>query len=164
MITIVSGLPRSGTSLTMPMPVAGGEAELMANDPSCITEGQGKVLKLISRPLRSLPSGYEYRVVFMQRPLPEVLASQDQMRRRRGTYKDGTNPAAIAAAFEKHLKQVYARLNSGSNVRVVRVPDRDVPKHAAEVSRKVADFPGIALNIAAMSQPVDSTLYRIRTP
>jgi hypothetical protein len=41
-------------------------------------------------------------VNFMQRPLPEVLASQDQMLRRRGTYKEGANPAAMAAAFEKH--------------------------------------------------------------
>src|SRR3954470_1274126 len=133
MITIVSGLPRSGTSLMMQMLVAGGMIPLsdgeraadvdnprgylewerikqLPNDPGCIAEAEGKVVKVISRLLLALPSGHEYRVVFMQRPLPEVLASQDEMMRRRGTYKEGANPAAMAAAFEKHLREVYAWL------------------------------------------------------
>ncbi len=61
----------------------------LPNDPSCIAEGESKVVKVISRLLLSLPVGYDYRIIFMQRPLPEVLASQDQMLRRRGTYKEG---------------------------------------------------------------------------
>lgn len=187
MITIVSGLPRSGTSLMMQMLVAGGMSPLadgerqadadnprgylewerikqLPSAPGCIAEGEGKVVKVISRLLLSLPPGYEYRVVFMQRPLAEVLASQDQMLRRRGTYKEGTNLAAIAAAFEKHLKEVYAWLDSKSNVRVVRVPYHEVLKQPAEVSRKVSDFLGIPLSVEAMVQQVDSSLYRNRTP
>ncbi len=187
MITIVSGLPRSGTSLMMQMLVAGGMSPLadgerqadadnprgylewerikqLPNDPGCIREGEGKVVKVISRLLLSLPPSYDYRVVFMQRPLAEVLASQDQMLRRRGTYKEGTNPAAIAAAFENHLKEVYAWLDSRSNVRVVRVPYHEVLNQPAEVSRKVSDFLGIPLDVEAMAQQVDSSLYRNRTP
>ena len=133
MITIVSGLPRSGTSLMMQMLVAGGMQSLsdgerradpdnprgylewerikqLPNDPGCIAEGEGKVVKVISRLLLSLPASHEYRVIFMQRPLPEVLASQDQMLRRRGTYKEGADPALITTAFEKHLREVYAWL------------------------------------------------------
>ena len=186
MITIVSGLPRSGTSLMMQMLVAGGMAPLadgerqadadnprgylewerikqLPKDPDCIADGEGKVVKVISRLLLSLPAGYEYRVIFMQRPLSEVLASQDQMLRRRGTYKEGTNSAVIAAAFEKHLKEVYAWLDSKSNVRVVRMPYHDVLKQPAEVSRKLSDFLGIPLNVEAMAQQVDSDLYRNRT-
>ena len=186
MITIVSGLPRSGTSLMMQMLVAGGMAPLadgerqadadnprgylewerikqLPKDPDCIADGEGKVVKVISRLLLSLPAGYEYRVIFMQRPLSEVLASQDQMLRRRGTYKEGTNSAIIAAAFEKHLKEVYAWLDSRSNVRVVRVPYHEVLKQPAEVSRKLSDFLGIPLNVDAMAQQVDSALYRNRT-
>jgi len=187
MITIVSGLPRSGTSLMMQMLVAGGMTLLadgerradadnprgylewerikqLPNDPGCIAEGEGKVVKVISRLLLSLPPSHEYRVIFMQRPLPELLASQDQMLRRRGTYKEGTNPAAIAAAFEKHLKAVYAWLDSRSNFRVVRVPYHDVVNQPAEVSRKLSDFLGIPLNVEAMARQVDSSLYRNRTP
>jgi hypothetical protein len=136
MITVVSGLPRSGTSLMMQMLVAGGMTPLsdgertadadnprgylewerikqLPNNPDCIDEGEGKVVKVISRLLLSLPSGHEYRVIFMQRPLPEVLASQDQMLRRRGTYKEGADLAAMAAAFEKHLREVYSCSTGG---------------------------------------------------
>ena len=107
MITIVSGLPRSGTSLMMQMLDAGGLPVLsdgerkadtdnpkgylewerikqLPKDPSLIAEAEGKVVKVISQLIVSVPSGHEYRVIFMQRPLPEVLKSQDEMLRRRG--------------------------------------------------------------------------------
>jgi hypothetical protein len=187
MITIVSGLPRSGTSLMMQMLVAGGMTPLadgerqadadnprgylewerikqLPNDPGCIAEGEGKVVKVISRLLLALPTGHEYRVVLMQRPLPEVLASQDQMLRRRGTYKEGANQAGIAAAFDKHLKEVYAWLDSRSNVRVVRVAYHEVLNQPAAVSRKLSEFLRVPLNVEAMAQQVDSSLYRNRTP
>jgi len=186
MITIVSGLPRSGTSLMMQMLVAGGMTPLadgerkadadnprgylewerikqLPNDPSCIAEGEGKVVKVISRLLLSLPSGHDYRIIFMERPLPEVLASQDQMLRRRGTYKEGINPAVIAAAFEKHLQEVYAWMDSKPNVKVLRIQYHDVLSGPKKVSGKISDFLGIPLNVEAMTQQVDSSLYRNRT-
>jgi len=186
MITVVSGLPRSGTSLMMQMLVAGGLPALsdgerkadadnprgymewerikqLPNDPGCIAEGEGKVVKVISRLLLSLPEGHEYRVIFMQRPMPEVLASQDQMLRRRGTYKEGTNQAAIAAAFEKHLKEVNAWLDSKPRVEVLRIPYHDVLSEPQEISRRLSDFLGIPLNVEAMKQQIDSSLYRNRS-
>lgn len=185
MITIVSGLPRSGTSLMMQMLVAGGISPLadgerqadtdnprgylewerikqLPNDPGCIAEGEGKVVKVISRLLLCLPAGHEYRVIFMQRPLPEVLASQDQMLRRRGTYKEGANPAAIAAAFEKHLREVYAWLDAKPYVKTLRLPYHEVLAMPKDVSLKVAEFLAIPLNIESMTQQVDSSLYRNR--
>src|SRR6266702_8254706 len=103
MITIVSGLPRSGTSLMMQMLAAGGmsilsdgerQADLdnprgyfegerikqLPKEPDCIVEAEGKVVKVISQLPLALPSGHEYRVIFMQRPLPEVMKSQEEMR------------------------------------------------------------------------------------
>ena len=91
------------------------------SDPACIAEGEGKVVKVISRLLLSLPDNHDYRIIFMQRPLPEVLASQDEMLRRRGTYKEGADPAVISAAFEKHLREVYAWLDSKPHVKNLRV-------------------------------------------
>src|SRR5215475_10385621 len=99
MITIVSGLPRSGTSLMMQMLTAGGmsavsDGERVADtdnprgylewerikqlpkEPGIIAEGEGKVVKVISQLLLALPAGHEYKVIFMQRALPEVMASQ----------------------------------------------------------------------------------------
>ena len=185
MITIVSGLPRSGTSLMMQMLVAGGMTALsdgerqadtdnprgylewerikqLPNDPGCIAVGEGKVVKVISRLLLSLPAGHEYRIIFMQRPLPEVLASQDQMLKRRGTYKEGANPAAISAAFEKHLREVYAWMDGKPYAKALRVPYHEVLSKPKEIAQKLAQFLGIALNVEAMSQQVDASLYRNR--
>src|SRR5262249_46324375 len=157
MITIVSGLPRSGTSLMMQMLVAGGMPALsdgerkadtdnprgylewerikqLPQDPACIAEGEGKVVKVISRLLLSLPGGHEYRVIFMQRPLTEVLASQDEMMKRRGTFKAGANPAIMSAAFEKHLREVYAWMDSKMNVKGLRIAYHDVLKRPREIA------------------------------
>jgi len=185
MITVVSGLPRSGTSLMMQMLVAGGMTPLsdgertadpdnprgylewerikqLPNDPGCIVEAEGKVVKVISRLLLSLPLGHEYRVIFMQRPLPEVLASQDQMLRRRGTFKENANPAAMAAAFEKHLREVYAWLDGKPYVKSIRVRYHDVLKQPEEVGRRIAEFLETPLNMQSMTQQVDGSLYRNR--
>jgi hypothetical protein len=185
MITIVSGLPRSGTSLMMQMLVAGGVPALsdgerrsdtdnprgylewerikqLPNDPACIAEGEGKVVKVISRLLLSLPAGHEYRVIFMQRPLPEVLASQDEMLRRRGNYKEGANPAVIAAAFEKHLREVYAWLDGKPYVSTLRVQYHDVLSQPKKIGQQLAQFLEIPLEVEAMVQQVDASLYRNR--
>jgi hypothetical protein len=186
MITIVSGLPRSGTSLMMQMLVAGGLSPLfdgervadtdnprgymewervkqLPNDPGCIAEAEGKVVKVISRLLLALPAGYEYRVVFMQRPLPEVMASQDQMLRRRGTYKEGVSLAAVARAFEKHLDEVNAWLDGKPYVRALRIPYHDVLQDAKGTAKKLSDFLELPLDLEAMLRQVDGSLYRNRT-
>jgi hypothetical protein len=185
MITIVSGLPRSGTSLMMQMLVAGGMTPLsdgertadadnprgyleweriktLPKDPGCIAEAEGKVVKVISRLLLSLPPGHEYRVIFMQRPLPEVLASQDEMMRRRGTYKQGVNSESIASAFEKHLREVYAWLDGKPYIKSIRVEYHDALKQPEEISQRLAEFLCIPLKAEAMMQQVDASLYRNR--
>ena len=135
----------------------------LPNDPGCIAEAEGKVVKVISRLLLALPSGHDYRVIFMQRPLPEVLASQDQMLRRRGTYKEGANPAAIAAAFEKHLREVYAWLDGKPYVKAIRIPYHDVLQRPEEINRRIGEFLGVPLSIEGMTQQVDGSLYRNRS-
>jgi len=186
MITIVSGLPRSGTSLMMQMLVAGGMSPLtdseraadtdnprgyfewervkqLPSDPHCIAQAENKVVKVISRLLLALPSGYQYRVVFMQRPLPEVMASQDQMLRRRGTYKEGTNLDVISRAFQKHLGEVYTWLDGNPDVQALRIPYRDVLQDARGIGQKLTAFLGLELNLEAMVGQVDGSLYRNRT-
>src|ERR1035438_7830191 len=144
MITIVSGLPRSGTSLMMQMLEAGGLPVLsdgertadtdnpkgylewerikqLPKDPSLIAEVEGKVVKVISQLILSLPSDHEYRIVFMQRPLPEVLKSQDEMLRRRGNADSNADTSAIEEAFQRHLIEVNKWLAGKANVQVSRV-------------------------------------------
>lgn len=183
MITIVSGLPRSGTSLMMQMLAAGGMSPLsdgerqadvdnprgylewerikqLPKDPACIAEAEGKVVKVISRLLLSLPEGHEYRVIFMQRPLAEVLASQDVMLRNRGTA--GVPNATMAVLFEKELRAVHAWLDSKAYIKTLRVPYREVLGDANSISQKITQFLGVNLNVEAMTQQVDATLYRNR--
>jgi len=186
MIVIVSGLPRSGTSLMMQMLAAGGMPVLsdgerqadadnprgylewerikqLPKDPGCIAEAEGKVVKVISLLLLSLPEGHEYRVIFMQRPLPEVLASQEVMMRHRGTAKPGTDISAIAAPFEKNLRAVNAWLDSKSYVKTLRVPYHEVLRDAETMAQKVIQFLGIGLDVEGMTRQVDAALYRNRS-
>jgi hypothetical protein len=185
MITIVSGLPRSGTSLMMQMLTAGGmtpvsdgerradvdnpkgylEWELikqLPKDPSLINEAEGKVVKVISQLLLSLPTKHDYRVIFMQRPLPEVMASQDEMLRRRGTYDGSIDNSAIVNAFRDHLYKVHSWLSSQANIAVMRLPYHDVLNQAKESCEKIQEFLGVPLNVDAMIQQVDQSLYRQR--
>ena len=120
-------------------------------------------MKVISRLLLSLPAGHEYRIIFMQRPLPEVLASQDEMLRRRGTYKEGANPAAISAAFEKHLREVYAWLDGKSYVKTMpHAISRGAEQSKRDWAAARASFWGASLDLDAMAQQVDASLYRNR--
>jgi len=99
----------------------------------------------------------------MQRPMPEVLASQDQMLRHRGNYKEGPDPARIAAAFEKHLMDVYEWLEGRLYVKFLPVPYHDLLTKPLEIDRCVSEFLGIALDLKEMAGQVDASLYRNRT-
>ena len=185
MITIVSGLPRSGTSLMMQMLVAGGMTALsdgerradidnpkgylewerikqLPKDPGLIAEAEGKVVKVISQLLLSLPLVHDYHIIFMQRPLSEVMKSQEEMLKRRGTADPSVDPAAITRAFQSHLYEVNTWLNGKPNVAVLRVHYHSLLKEGKETSEKIAAFLNLRLNIEAMAQQVDQTLYRNR--
>lgn len=185
MITIVSGLPRSGTSLMMQMLAAGGLPVLsdgerksdsdnprgylewerikqLPKDPRCIAEAEGKVVKVISQLLLSLPPEHEYRAIFMQRPLPEVLKSQDEMLARRGNAAAGGDRTAIEKAFQSHLVRVDKWFSERTDVAVLRMQYHRVLKEPQTVAEEIAGFLKVPLNIEAMSLQVDASLYRNR--
>lgn len=185
MITIVSGLPRSGTSLMMQMLAAGGMAVVSDNErkpdtdnpkgylewgrikqlpkePGLIEEAEGKVVKVISQLILSLPDGHQYKIVFMQRPMPEVLKSQDEMLKRRGTYEPGGNSAAMEELFQRHLIEVNRWLAAKAETEVLRVHYHRVLREPQAMAEEVARFLGVPLDIAAMVERVDGSLYRNR--
>jgi hypothetical protein len=185
MITIVSGLPRSGTSLMMQMLHAGGlpvlsdgerqadtdnpkgyleweRVKQLKKDPSLIAEAEGKVVKVVSELIMSLSPGHDYRIVFMQRPLPEVLKSQDEMLRRRGNADSVGDNSAIEEFFQRHLIEVNQWLARQGNVQVSRVHYHRVLREPKIVAERVADFLKVPLDIEAMVRQVDGTLYRNR--
>lgn len=134
----------------------------LPKDPSLIHEAEGKVVKVISQLLLSLPPGHDYRVIFMQRPLSEVMASQDEMLRRRGTYDAAVDSTAVVDAFRDHLYKVHTWLSSRPNIAVMRLPYHDVLHQPKETAEKIQAFLGVSLNIEVMAQQVDQSLYRQR--
>ena len=185
MITIVSGLPRSGTSLMMQMLVAGGMTALsdgerkadtdnprgylewerikqLPKDPGCISEAEGKVVKVISQLLLSLPNGHEYRVIFMQRPLPEIMKSQDEMLKRRGNYDAAVDTSPIEEAFQRHLIEVHQWMASQPTMKVFRVHYHRILREPKATAEAVEQFLQIPLNLKAMIGEVDQSLYRNR--
>jgi hypothetical protein len=183
-ITIVSGLPRSGTSLMMQILSAGGLTPLtdgeraadpdnprgylewerikqLPKDPSCINEAEGKVVKVISQLLFALPPNHEYRIVFMERPLEEVVASQAEMIRRRGSAAPQIPKDALIAALHAHLNQVDAWL-ANQPIPICRMPYRQVVRNPQASVDTLQAFLQAPLNLEKMIEQIDPQLYRQR--
>ena len=183
-IAIVSGLPRSGTSMMMQALQAGGMAVLtdhqrppdddnprgylefepakkIAHDHSWLPQARGKAVKVVSALLRHLPREYEYKIIFMRRPLNEVLASQQAMLRRRGA-QGGPDDATVLPLFARHLTEVTAWIARQPNISAVYVDYHDVLRAPAQQLARVRDFLGSGLDLDSMVSVVDERLYRQR--
>ena len=181
-IVVVSGLPRSGTSMMMRMLAAGGLALLtdgvrapdddnphgyfefervkkLRSDASWLPRALGKGLKVISFLLRDLPSTFEYRVVFMHRAMQEVLASQRRMLERRGE-PDRSGDARMATLYEKHLGLVLPWAERQPNLAVLHVEHRETIACPRLTAARVNAFLGGGLCEDAMAAAVDATLHR----
>ncbi len=184
-IIIVSGLPRSGTSMVMKMLEAGGISpltdhirtadddnpkgyyeferakKLKEGDVAWLPEAQGKVVKLIGALLVELPTNYEYRVLFMRRNIEEVLASQTKMLERRDEEKK-VDDETMAVLFQKHIKQVEDWMDKQSNLRYVDVNYNAMLEDPLPQVEQINRFLGGELDAAAMAAVVDPELYRQR--
>ncbi len=186
-ITVVSGLPRSGTSLMMQMLHAGGLPTLSdglrtadANNPrgyfefgpvkrlrsdnGWLPQARGHAVKIIHLLLRELrlDGSLQYRIVFMQRPMAEVLASQRAMLLRDG--KASADAAVLKQAFEKQLEQIDTWLAEQAHVVVMQVPYHQVMCEPLATAVAVNTFLGLTLDTAAMVRAVDPALHRQHGP
>jgi hypothetical protein len=184
-ITIVSGLPRSGTSMMMKMLEAGGMALLtdgirtpdednpkgyyefervkqIERDKAWLEDARGKAVKMVAALLKHLPPGYDYEVIFMRRNITEVLASQRRMLDRRGEATDTVPDEQMAELFRKHVEKVEGWLSEQPNVAVIYVDHGDVLTDAVEQAERVSKFLSCALDAQAMAAVVDRSLYRQR--
>lgn len=185
MITVVSGIPRSGTSLMMQMLAAGGmsvlsdgqrnpdqnnprgyyEFELvksLARNPEIVAQAEGKVIKIISSLLHHLPAGHEYRVVFMLRPLAEVIASQNRMMERLHQAVPQVAERLVTAAFETHLAQVRGWLAKQSNISALYVEYPSVLMDPVGEATRVSVFLDRDLDLDGMVRQVEHALHRER--
>ncbi|MBW2494850.1 MAG: sulfotransferase domain-containing protein [Deltaproteobacteria bacterium] len=187
-IVIVSGLPRSGTSMLMKMLDAGGmqimtDSERVADidnpkgyfeyervkdlekesDKSYIREGRGKVLKVISFLIKDLPDDNDYRVIFMRRNLDEVLASQNKMIERLGTEDATAAEEAMKEAYRNDIVRTRLLCKNRPNFELIEVNYKRTIEDPAATARSVNAFVGGHLDEAAMRAAVDSSLYRNRS-
>jgi predicted AlkP superfamily phosphohydrolase/phosphomutase/tetratricopeptide (TPR) repeat protein len=178
-IVIVSGLPRSGTSLMMQMLDKGGLDALtdsnrkadksnpkgyleydpvmaLHKDNSWLDKAQNKSLKVVAPLLKFLDPKYRYKVIFMNRDLNEVVKSQQKM-----IGKDvETLPVKLFETYKKHLKQVETWKDKEPSVELIYVDYKDALNHTNATVKKVILFIGKDMNEEAMESCVDKTLYR----
>jgi hypothetical protein len=185
-IIVVSGLPRSGTSMMMRMLEAGGvgpledgvrtadisnpkgyfefepvkDLEAARGDVPWLPEARGKAVKIISFLLTWLPEDFNYQVIFMQRDLDEVLASQQQMLARRGESADASG--ASREVFQSHLAQVERFMAARPCFETLYVPYREAVAAPEATAAAVARFLGRSMDTAAMAKAVEASLYRNR--
>ncbi len=183
---VVSGLPRSGTSMTMKMLAEGGLALLTdgvraadesnpegyyefekvkqldkAVDLSWLNQAQGKAVKIISFLLPNLPDTLDYRVLFMHRDLQEVIASQNRMLVKRGE-PAGADDDRMLTLFDDHLKKITQVIAARPCFDVIDIDHHDVLRQPREQATRINDFLGGGRDVERMAAAVDQRLYRNR--
>jgi hypothetical protein len=185
-VTVVSGLPRSGTSMMMKMLEAGGMPpltdeirtadadnpkgyyefervkQLDKGDTAWLKEAQGKAVKVIAALLKHLPPEYTYRVIFMRRDLEETLRSQRRMLIRRGKDSEEVTDEEMEVLFRKHLDHITDWLDEQPHCEVVYISYNEVLKNPVGQAQKINQFIGGGLDMEKMASVVDPDLYRQR--
>ena len=186
-VIVVSGLPRSGTSMTMKMLAAAGVPILTdhvrgadasnpegyfefepvkslaaGGDMGWLASARGKAVKVVSPLLTHLPDSYDYQVVLMRRDLNEVIASQNAMLDARREPR-GADDTTMRAHYEQHLEQVGRFLARRSCFSTLTVDYTDVLADPRQQAARIATFLGGALDVARMAAAVDPALYRSRS-
>jgi len=185
-IVVVSGLPRSGTSMSMKMLEAGGvkvvqdgirsadednpkgyfEHEKVkeldkGGDKSWVKNSRGQAIKVISYLLPHLPDDNRYLVIFVLREYAEVLASQQKMLDRRGE-KNQTEDERMIAIYDKHLADVKRILAGRPNFEVLYTGYSDTIQDPRKAAREINEFLGGNLDEDKMAAAVDPKLWRNR--
>jgi tetratricopeptide (TPR) repeat protein len=187
-VVVVSGLPRSGTSMLMQMLAAGGlpvlsDGRRAADDDNplgyfeyepvkhlhesadWLKDAKGRVVKVVAPLLHYLPRDQDYRIVFIERNVDEVLASQGQMLIRRGEKIEDTQArrTRLKEAYTRQVQNLRTTLTQRPRTRTLFLNHADVmhePQAAAEALNR---FLGGLLGTAAMAAEVKPTLHRQRT-
>jgi hypothetical protein len=184
-ITVVSGLPRSGTSLMMQMLQAGGLPALtdqartadednprgyfefepvkqIKTDRTWLPTALGKAVKMVHLLLYDLPGNYQYRVILMRRDLEEVVRSQAIMLQRSDKKAAALSSKQLIQVYESQLASLTNWLATQSNIKILEVSYLKLVSDPATQARAVATFLDGCLNVESMAAAVDPTLYRNR--
>jgi hypothetical protein len=186
-IVVVSGLPRSGTSMMMQMLQAGG-LEILTDavraadgsnpkgyfefeavkaldkgaPPAWLAGARGKAVKIVSSLVRWLPDGHDYQVIFMQRNLDEVVVSQNKMLADRGVPADDAQNDRVKHLYQTHVQDTLQLLRGRRSVSMLVVDYSEALAQPAETARRVDRFLQRRLDVDRMAAAADPTLYRNR--
>lgn len=182
-VTIVSGLPRSGTSMMMRMLEAGGLTPLIdgirqadddnprgyyefervkkvKEDQGWLEDARGKVVKMVSALLADLPPRYTYRVIFMRRKMEEILASQRRMLLRNAKPWSDADDVRMRDLYQAHLRQVETWISRQRHLSALYVSYNDLLQSPREHALRVNEFLGGALDVGEMVSVIEQGLYR----
>jgi len=183
-ITIVSGLPRSGTSMMMRMLEAGGipaltdelripdednpngyyefeDVKSIDSNADWLDDAPGYSVKMVYSLLRHLPADRDYRIVFMRRDVNEILQSQKKMLERSGIETDIPD-ATMKALFERELRQFYVWLPSQSHLNLINISYNELLSRPQPTIALINTHFDETLDVHAMNAMVDQSLYRHR--
>jgi hypothetical protein len=185
-ITVVSGLPRSGTSMMMKMLEAGGMQILTDNlraadennpkgyyeyervkklkegDVAWVETAQGKAVKVVSALLEHLPANYQYKVIFMRRDMNEILASQKKMLSVMGQSNGDVTDEQLASIYQKHLARTEGWLARQPNINVIYINYNSMINDPTTYLLQVQSFLSGGLDTEKMRSVIDRNLYRQR--
>lgn len=186
-VYVVSGLPRSGTSMMMQMLEAGG-LQIMTDDirkpdddnlqgyfefekikqlkegnSKWMEQACGRVIKVISALLEHLPDAYYYKIVFMERDLLEVLASQRKMLERRGKPARAEDDLMFLNVYTKHLDNVKHWLSLNVNADVIYISYNDLLEDPKRYAEELVRFTEIPLDVQKMTDIPKEKFYRQRS-
>lgn len=184
-VIIVSGLPRSGTSMMMRMLAEGGlpaltdelrrpdddnpngyfelevVRQLKEGNFAWLNEANGKVVKVISALLEYLPQNHQYKVIFMERNPQETLASQKKMLDHRGQ-ESKLSDEEMEQQFHKHLAAMKPWLVRQPNMEVLYVNYNTLITETQSSCERITEFLDMPLNQSQMLAVPDQQLYRNR--
>ena len=185
-VIVVSGLPRSGTSMMMKMLAEGGlevvsdelrradddnpngyfelesVKQLADGNHEWLADAGGKAVKVISSLLDFLPPAYTYKVIFMEREIREILASQRKMLEHRKK-ESAADDARIEEQFRKHLAAVKPWLARQPNMEILRISYNDLMSNPEPHCRRLIDFTCAPLDLERMLSVPNERLYRNRS-
>jgi len=185
-VTIVTGLPRSGTSLMMQMLAAGGLPVLTDDaraadadnprgyhefepvkktrqDRTWLGRAAGKAVKMVHLLVHDLPRDRSYQLILMRRNLTEVVRSQNLMLRRLGRRGADLTPTQLIEAYRRQLAELTDWLEEQADFTYVTVDFNDLLREPEPIIRRLNRFLGGRLNEGAMRRVIDPTLYRQRS-
>ena len=182
-IIVVSGLPRTGTSMMMKMLEAGGievitdsvrkadrdnpkgyyeleRVKTIKHDAGWLDGAEGKAFKMVTKLLPYLPAKHQYQIILMERSLPEVLASQKKMLARLNKPMPKADDATMVRYYRNHIEKIKTWLSSKRNIDYISIVYNKIIDNPKGSIDELCEFLQANAHCGKMLDVIDEKLYR----